>query len=108
MGGGEGADREGGSPIGPQHIIQFKLCPSGSCKGGNSSCSGGAEYIVEMRDFIQVFTEMQNEQRDKNCEDIRENCDCGDYYEDDEKCEASCYSKAGLEYCDDNDDNNSF
>jgi len=107
--GGEGADREeGGSPIGPQHIIHFRLCPSGSCKGGNSGCSGGAEYIIEMRDFIQVFTETQNEQRENNCENVRENCDCEDYYGDDEKCEAKCYAEAGLDYCEEGDDDNDF
>jgi len=107
--GGEGADREeGGSPVSAQHIVHFWLCPSGSCKGGSSGCSGGAEYILEMREFIEAFNEAQEEQRDYNCENVRENCDCDNYYGDDEKCEANCYAQAGLDYCEEDDDGNNF
>jgi len=107
-GGAEAERDEGGSPIAPQHIVHFKLCPNGSCKGGNSGCSGGAEYIVEMREFMEAFLDAEKEQREYNCEEVRENCDCDDYYGDDEKCEAKCYAKEGLDYCQENDDGNDF
>mmetsp|Transcript_21652 Transcript_21652/g.30338 ORF Transcript_21652/g.30338 Transcript_21652/m.30338 type:complete len:370 (+) Transcript_21652:86-1195(+) len=105
----EGANRdEGGAPFAPQHLVHFKLCPTNSCKSGYSSCSGGADYVVEMRDFVEAFTEAENEEKEYKCEQVRENCNCDYYNGDDEACESKCFAEAGLDYCVEDEDEEEF
>lgn len=40
-----------------------------------------------------------------NCEKVRENCYCEDA-NDDDACEATCFAAAGLDYCQQEGDNN--
>lgn len=77
-----------------QHLVRFALCPSGSC----SSCSGGGEYVVNMMEFVDAYTEAKLEEQEYQCEMIRENCYC-DNANDDEACENQCYASAGMSQC---------
>ena len=84
----------GGADYGVDHLVKFKLCPSSSC----GSCSGGAEYVVDMMDFVQVYTEVQDEIKEANCQAVEESCYCnGD--DDNDNCMSKCYANAGLSYC---------
>lgn len=78
-----------------QNLVKFSLCPSdASC----SSCKNGASYVVNMNDFIDAYTEMKMTAQEQACENIRENCYC-DNYNDDEVCEQQCYQQAGMSEC---------
>jgi len=70
-----------------QHIVKFSLCPNDSC----SSCSGGGEYVVNMLEFVDAYTEAKLTEQEYKCEMIRENC-----YNDDEN---SCYAAQGADEC---------
>ena len=71
-----------------QNLVRFALCPSsGSC----SSCSGGGEYVVNMFEFVDAYTESKMNEKEQMCENIRENC-----YNDDEN---GCYAAAGADEC---------
>jgi len=71
-----------------QHFVHFKLCPSDSCA---SSCDGGADYVIDMNEFVEAYVEFQTNAQEYNCEMAVENC----YYDD----EYTCYQNAGLDYC---------
>ena len=102
--GGEGADREeGGSPFGTQLLVDFSLCPSGS-----STCSGGGEYITELRDFVETYTQAKEEIQEQKCANVEENCNCEYYYGDDEACMSQCYAKAGYDFCGEQENQNEF
>ena len=77
-----------------QHLVKFALCPENSC----GSCSGGGEYVVNMLEFVDAYTEAKLNEKEMACENIRENCYC-DNANDDEVCENSCYSQAGMDSC---------
>jgi len=85
-----------------QRLIHFKLCPSSSC---SSKCEGGADYVVDMNEFVNAYVESKLSAQEYNCERVRENCYCEDI-DDDQACEASCYASAGLDYCEQNQNNN--
>ena len=77
-----------------RHLARFALCPTGSC----SSCKNGGEYVVDMREFVDAYTEAKLNEKEYACEMIRENCYC-DNANDDEVCENSCYAAEGMEEC---------
>ena len=93
-------NREGGGEDDPllytQNLVKFGLCPSDeSC----SSCNkGDAQYVVNMEEFIDAYTEMKMEEQERNCEYVREYCYC-DNANDDEACENQCYAEKGMDYC---------
>lgn len=58
---------------------------------------------MDLGTFVDAYTENLMEEREYNCEYIRENCDC-QYANDDEACEYQCYVTAGLDYCIENQD----
>lgn len=71
-----------------QNLVRFALCPSnGKC----STCSGGGEYVVNMYEFVDAYTESKLNEQEYKCEQIRENC-----YNDDEN---GCYVAAGADEC---------
>ena len=95
----EGA--ENGADYGVDHLVKFKLCPSNSC----GTCSGGAEYVVDMMDFVEAYTEVQNEIKEQKCQAVEESCYCnGD--DDNDNCMKKCYAAAGLDYCGQEDEFN--
>jgi len=71
-----------------QRLVHYKLCPTDDC---SNSCSGGAEYVIDMGLFVEAFIESKMDAQEYNCEQVRENC----YYDD----EYQCYAEAGLDYC---------
>mmetsp|Transcript_13097 Transcript_13097/g.19087 ORF Transcript_13097/g.19087 Transcript_13097/m.19087 type:complete len:345 (-) Transcript_13097:156-1190(-) len=77
--------------VSKQKLAKFKLCPSDKC---GSYCTG-AEYLVDMDQFVNSYTEWQMNDKEYKCEQVRENCNC-DYYDDEEACENKCYTTAGL------------
>ena len=94
------ASEEGGGEEGRQlynqNLVKFALCPS---KSSCSSCDGSdASYVVNMADFVQAWAQMKQEELEYQCEMVRETCYC-DNANDDEVCEAQCYTDAGLEDC---------
>ena len=82
-----------GSMLYTQNLVRFALCPD-SC----SSCSGGGEYVVNMMEFVDSYTESKLEEQEYACEMVRENCYC-DNANDDDVCEAQCYTDKGMDYC---------
>eukprot|EP00970_Alexandrium_tamarense_P020088 scaffold14831_cov214-Alexandrium_tamarense.AAC.3 len=94
-------NRQGYNGMYQQRLIHFKLCPSSSC----SSCSGGADYVIDMNEFMGAYLESKMNAQEYNCEKVRENCYCDDA-NDDDACEATCFAAAGLDYCQQEGDNN--
>jgi hypothetical protein len=92
-----GNAEEGESNLYTMNLVKFALCPSnGSCR----SCGKGhAQYVVNMNDFIDAYTESKMNAQEQACENIRENCYCDDDNNDDEACENQCYQNAGMSVC---------
>lgn len=84
-----------------QRLVHFKLCPSSNC----NSCNNGADYVVPMQDFVQMYFQAKMEAEEYNCEMVRENCYC-ENANDDEACEQQCYAAAGLSNCGDQQQQN--
>jgi len=94
----EGDEEQGN--VYKETLIKYKLCKTGKCGYG---CKGG-EYLTDMASYIDAYTEAKMNAREYACEMVRENCNCEDDQNDDEKCEKQCYIDAGLDYCIENDD----
>ncbi len=90
-----GEEAEDGSGVAYRHLVKYKLCPSNKCGYG---CKG-AEYVTDMFEFVDAYTEWQMNDQEYKCEQIRENCNCNYYYGDDQACENKCYYDAGMSEC---------
>lgn len=88
------AEAQEDSMLYTQHLVRFALCPTGDC----STCKNGGEYVVNMAEFVDAYTEAKLNEKEYACEMIRENCYC-DNANDDEVCENSCYTSEGMEDC---------
>ncbi len=77
-----------------QKVVHFKLCPSNSCW----QCKNGADYVVDLNDYVDAVLEAQMTAKEYNCEHVRENCYCGSANSE-EECLSGCYSNAGLTDC---------
>lgn len=85
-----------------QRLVHFKLCPTDSCGSG---CTGG-DYVMDMTEFVQAYTEYKIEAQEQECENVAENCYC-ENANDDEACEVQCYINAGIyDQCVENDNQN--
>jgi len=117
-GGGGSNDEEDASPVEMKRLVKFKLCPTVEDDGYDygqyeytsscGKCKNGAEYLVEMREFLEAYLDFQLTQQEYNCEQVEENCN----YDDDAGL-TTCYTAANLDYCDqfasnDGDDNYEF
>ena len=102
-GGGGGEDGANSSPFGTTHLVKYRLCPTSSC---SRSCSGGGEYVVELRDFVETYTQAKEEISEAACQAVEENCNCNYYDGDDQACMNQCYATAGLTDCGDDENNN--
>lgn len=72
-----------------QKLVSYRMCPTGGkC---HDRCADGADYIVELEYFIDLFTELHLERRAYQCEMIRENCQ----YESTD----TCYQEANMNDC---------
>lgn len=101
-----GNQQDGGSLLYTQNLAKFGLCKDSevSC----SSCgSGSAQYVVNMNDFVDAWTESKMEAQQQACENVRENCYC-DNANDDQACESSCYTAMGMDYCIEYEDEEEF
>ena len=78
------------------NLVKFTLCDSSvSC----NKCKGSAaEYVVNMNDFVDAYTETKMNAQEQACEYARESCDC-ENANDDEYCEYQCYTNLGMDYC---------
>jgi len=94
-----GADEDGVQTMYRENTVEFKLCPTDQCMYG---CEGG-DYLVDMASFVDLYTEARMTAQELECEEIRENCDCDDV-DDEDGCQAQCYTNAGLDYCVEGDD----
>jgi len=90
-------DRQNYNGMYKQRLVHFKLCPADECSS-SSSCTNGADYVVDMNVFVEAYIESKLDAQEYNCEMVRENC-----YNDDEY---QCYVNAGLDYCDNDNNNN--
>lgn len=86
-----GKDGENGGN-GQQNLVKFKLCPSNKCGYG---CKGG-EYVADMNEYVNAYTEWKLNDEQYKCEQIRENCDCNYYNGDQDTCQYNCYVTAGM------------
>ena len=100
--GADGEDETDGAPTESMRLVHFKLCPTDKC---DKSCKNGADYLVEMREFVESYLEFQMTQQEYNCEQVEENCNC-ENANDDEVCLQQCYQDAGLDYCENDQNNN--
>uniref|UniRef100_A0A7S4JT59 Uncharacterized protein n=1 Tax=Odontella aurita TaxID=265563 RepID=A0A7S4JT59_9STRA len=80
------------------NVVIFQLCQSDTCGTQNDKCEGGAEYAIDMAQFLEAYMEAKMEKEEQMCENVRENCYC-DNANDDEVCENQCYADAGLDNC---------
>ena len=102
-----GGEEEGASKFGVTHLVKYHLCPTAS-GGGCGNCGSGGTYVTELREFVEAYVEVQKEISESKCQDVEDSGYCGgNYYNDDEKCLASCYAKAGLSDCQ-NENGNEF
>jgi len=98
---GEEEQEEGSNPVGNQHLVKFKLCPSDTdC----SQCKKGGEYVVKMREFLEVYLETKTELEEAQCATVEENCVCNYDDGDDDACMAQCYEDADLDFCVEDED----
>jgi hypothetical protein len=86
---------ENGSLIYNKNLVTFYLCPEETCSSHQKDCG---KYVVGMEEFVDAWTEAKLEAEEFACEMVRENCYC-DNANDDQVCENTCYSNAGLDYC---------
>jgi len=61
-------------------VVHFKLCPTDTCGSG---CSGGADYVVDMDEFVGSYLEYKMELQEQECETAKESSGCENY--DDEE-----------------------
>jgi len=78
-----------------KNLVTFYLCPTETCGSHVKNCG---KYVVGMEEFVDAWTEAKLEEKEWQCENIRENCYC-DNANDDEVCENQCYTDAGMEDC---------
>ncbi len=85
------AQREGYQGMYTQQLVHFKLCPSNSC----TFCKNGADYVVDLSDFVDAVLEAKMTALQYKCEKVRENCYCENaQYK--ESCYAGCLQNAGM------------
>ena len=66
-------NRAGYNGLYQQRLVHFKLCPTGKCGSG---CSGGADYVVDMNEYLQTYLDYKTDIEEAECEAARANCDC--------------------------------
>ena len=79
-----------------QNFVKFGLVKEG--KPCVTAGNGDAQYVVNMADFVDAYTEMKMEAKERQCEYVRESCYC-DNADDAEACEYQCYVDQGMNYC---------
>eukprot|EP00585_Thalassiosira_rotula_P012694 CAMPEP_0196130850 /NCGR_PEP_ID=MMETSP0910-20130528/1080_1 /TAXON_ID=49265 /ORGANISM="Thalassiosira rotula, Strain GSO102" /LENGTH=439 /DNA_ID=CAMNT_0041390233 /DNA_START=28 /DNA_END=1347 /DNA_ORIENTATION=+ len=77
-----------------QKLVHFQLCPSDSCW----RCKNGANYVVELGDFVQSMLQAEMNAQEYNCNYVRENCYC-DNASNADNCLYNCYKNANMASC---------
>jgi len=90
-----GGDEEG--LLYTQNLVKFVICPGNDT--GCSDCGKGiAQYVVNMREFVESYVEMKAELQEQACETIANYCYC-ENANDEDNCEAQCFTDAGMTEC---------
>lgn len=96
-------DGEDAAKVMTKRLVRFRLCPSGSCSDSSASgCSSGyGDYLVDLNQFLDTWSEAKMQKEEYDCEQVREACGCGenDQDDDEEACEYTCYTNANMGYC---------
>jgi len=96
-------DGEDAAKVMTKRLVRFRLCPSGSCDGNSAyGCSSGyGDYLVDLNQFLDTWSEAKMQKEEYDCEQVREACGCGenDQDDDEEACEYNCYTNANMGYC---------
>jgi len=99
----EGGDGEDEVKVMTKRLVRFRLCPSGSCSSSSAAgCSSGyGDYLVDLNQFLDTWSEAKMQKEEYDCEQVREACGCGenDQDDDEEACEYTCYTNANMGYC---------
>lgn len=99
----EGGGGEEGMSLYNSNIVVFQLCKTSTCGAQKDTCQGGAEYAVNMAEFVEAYVEAKQEKEEAICGAIEENCYC-DNADDDQGCANRCYVDQGADYCVEYDD----
>ncbi|EJK74108.1 hypothetical protein THAOC_04242 [Thalassiosira oceanica] len=83
-----------------QRLVHFKLCPSDTC---GSDCSNGADYVVDMSEFVEAYLEEKAEAQEKACETAKQSCEYNCQNANDD--ETQCLNDLGLTECMEDDQN---
>lgn len=83
--------RDGYQGMYVKQLVHFRLCPSGSC----AFCQNGADYVVDLSDFVDAYLEAKMTAMQYKCEQVRENCYCENAYSKD-ACLYGCMTNAGM------------
>ena len=84
-------NRDGYAGIYEQKLVHFKLCPTDSCR----SCSGGADYVVDLNEFVEAMIEAKQTATEYNCNRVKDRCYCENASNKD-SCLYNCYQNANL------------
>jgi len=99
----DAGDDEGDVKVMTKRLVRYRLCPSGYCDSDSAGgCSSGyGDYLVDLNQFLDTWTEAKMEKEEYECEMAREACGCGenDADDDEDACEYNCYTNAGMSYC---------
>lgn len=100
------ADGEEDVRIMTKRLVRFRLCPTDYCSAEDSGgCdSGYGDYIIDMNEYVQSYTEAKRQAEEEACQELEENeCACEDDGDDDafdeEACQQECYAANGMSYC---------
>lgn len=59
---------------------------------------------MEMGNFVEAYANQVDAEKKNKCEQFLENCECGE--DDDGGCAQNCFSDAGMDYCEDDNEAN--
>lgn len=77
-------NRNGYNGLYEQRLVHFKLCPTSTCGKG---CAGGADYVVDMNEYVTTYFEYKAELLRARCETAKANCVCDNAADDGDNAE---------------------
>jgi len=98
------ADDEEDVRIMTKRLVRFRLCPTDYCSADEASgCdSGYGDYIIDMNEYVQSYSEAKREAEEEACRNLEENvcaCEGDDDGFDEEVCMYDCYMDNNMGYC---------
>lgn len=97
-----GGGEQGFKGIYKQRLAHFQLCPTDTCGSSSTSCN---DYVTDLGDFLYAYLQNKIAAEAVACENVKESCYC-ENAENEQMCLYSCYQKAGLTTCDQQEGNN--